>query len=119
MTLERDNHELLFSYGTLQDESVQLKTFGRRLKGQADSLVGYRLTTVEIEDKDFAAENGAQQRNAHFTGDASDRIEGMVFIVTKQELEASDTYEPTDYKRRTSAIEVGRECVALCKDLTA
>ena len=107
MTLERDNNELLFSYGTLQDEAVQLKTFGRRLKGQADSLVGYRLTTVEIEDKEFATENGAQQRNAHFTGDASHVIDGAVFEITRHELEAADTYEPTDYKRELVRLKSG------------
>jgi hypothetical protein len=36
----------LFSYGTLQQEDVQLTTFGRRLAGVADSLVGYRQSMV-------------------------------------------------------------------------
>jgi gamma-glutamylcyclotransferase (GGCT)/AIG2-like uncharacterized protein YtfP len=107
MTLELDKNELLFSYGTLQDEAVQVKTFGRRLKGHADSLVGYRLTLVEIGDKEFAAENGAQQRNAHFTGDASDVIDGAVFEITRYELEAADAYEPTDYKCKLVQLKSG------------
>ncbi|MDE4940393.1 gamma-glutamylcyclotransferase, partial [Francisella tularensis subsp. holarctica] len=32
--------ELLFSYGTLQQEEVQLTVFGRKLVGQKDSLKG-------------------------------------------------------------------------------
>jgi hypothetical protein len=32
---------LLFSYGTLQEEKVQLSTFGRRLGGQRDELLGF------------------------------------------------------------------------------
>ena len=34
--------ELLFSYGTLQIEAVQLSTFGRKLVGTADELPGSR-----------------------------------------------------------------------------
>jgi len=32
---------LLFSYGTLQQEAVQMSTFGRLLDGQPDELVGF------------------------------------------------------------------------------
>lgn len=38
----------LFSYGTLQYESVQLSTFGRKLSGAADSLLGYKLEKIKI-----------------------------------------------------------------------
>ena len=37
---------LLFSYGTLQREDVQLTTFGRRLSGTRDELVGYESSLV-------------------------------------------------------------------------
>lgn len=40
----------LLSYGTLQREEVQLATFGRRLDGRADELVGYEPSLVRIED---------------------------------------------------------------------
>jgi hypothetical protein len=35
--------EYLFSYGTLQDEAVQLATFGRRLSGEPEVLEGFRI----------------------------------------------------------------------------
>ena len=41
---------LLFSYGTLQLEQVQLETFGRLLKGEKDILEDYKLTVIEITD---------------------------------------------------------------------
>lgn len=41
---------LLFSYGTLQLEQVQLETFGRLLKGEKDVLSGYKITMLEITD---------------------------------------------------------------------
>ena len=34
--------ENLFSYGTLQQENVQIKNFGRSLSGTLDVLQGYR-----------------------------------------------------------------------------
>lgn len=50
--------ESLFSYGTLQLESVQLTTFGRRLTGHADQLPGYRLDLLEIRDAVVVATSG-------------------------------------------------------------
>jgi hypothetical protein len=41
---------LLFSYGTLQQDEVQLSSFGRLLEGQADAMVGYRQSLIEITD---------------------------------------------------------------------
>ena len=41
----------LFSYGTLQQEKVQLASFGRLLKGVADILPGWRREMVEIINK--------------------------------------------------------------------
>jgi hypothetical protein len=41
---------LLFSYGTLQQDNVQLSTFGRLLHGHTDELVGFESAIVQIED---------------------------------------------------------------------
>lgn len=92
--------EHLFTYGTLQLEEVQLSTFGRKLEGKPDALVGYRLMMIKIHDEDFVAKSGtADHRNLQFTGDASDLVEGIVFAVTMDELEHSDAYEPEGYER--------------------
>jgi hypothetical protein len=92
--------ELLFAYGTLQTEAVQLLTFGRRLEGTEDALAGYRLQIIRIEDQDFVTATGTEDhRNLEFTGEQSDSIEGTVFKVTQPELEQSDAYEPADYGR--------------------
>jgi gamma-glutamylcyclotransferase (GGCT)/AIG2-like uncharacterized protein YtfP len=100
MNLEEKETEKLFSYGTLQTEAVQLATFGRRLEGNPDALVGYRLTMIEVQDQDFVATSGtAHHRNLQFTGNAADLVEGMVFTVAKKELEQADAYEPVEYKR--------------------
>jgi len=102
--------ERLFSYGTLQTESVQLSTFGRRLDGSLDALVGHRLRMIKIEDQDFVTTNGGEyHRNLEFTGSASDFVEGTVFSVTQQELEQADAYEPDGYKRIGVKLRSGTE----------
>lgn len=40
---------LLFSYGTLQQENVQMAVFGRLLHGQKDELVGFEQALIRIE----------------------------------------------------------------------
>lgn len=101
MSLEEQITELLFSYGTLQREEVQVDTFGRRLKGTPDVLSGYRIEMIEIRDDDFVAKNGsAPQRNLEYTGSALDTIEGTVLELTREELEQADNYEPAEYKRK-------------------
>ena len=105
--------ERLFSYGTLQTESVQLSTFGRRLAGSPDALAGYRLRMIKIEDQDFVATSGAEyHRNLEFTGRASDLIEGTVFFVTQQELEQADAYEPDGYERTEIRLQSGTKAWA-------
>ncbi|MGH9935838.1 MAG: gamma-glutamylcyclotransferase family protein [Blastocatellia bacterium] len=108
MSLEEKETEHLFAYGTLQTESVQLATFGRRLAGQPDALVGYRLTMAQIEDQDFVATSGnAYHRNLQYTGLASDFVAGTVFTVTRKELGQADEYEPADYKRTLVQLRSG------------
>ena len=100
MNFEEEERERLFAYGTLQDEAVQVKTFGRRLEGRADALVGYRVLMVQIEDEGFVERNGdEQQRSLRFTGNDADRVEGMVFAVSGDELQMADAYEPQGYER--------------------
>ena len=92
--------EQLFSYGTLQSESVQLATFGRKLAGRPDALAQYTVVPIEIEDQDFVAASGtAHHRNLSFTGNPSDVVEGAVLALTTHELQLADSYEPAGYKR--------------------
>ena len=108
MPLNEKHSQLLFAYGTLQQESVQLATFGRKLEGTADTLVGYRLTAVRIEDPDFVAASGtANHRNLQFTGDPDEFVEGTAFAVTNAELEQADAYEPTGYARTLVQLRSG------------
>jgi hypothetical protein len=100
---------LLFSYGTLQQEDVQLSTFGRRLTGHADALVGFEAALVRIEDRPVGASAGrTHHANAAFTGNRDHRVSGTAFEVTDAELAAADEYErPAAYIRIDTTLASG------------
>jgi len=102
---------LLFSYGTLQEEQVQLSTFGRRLDGRRDELVGYEPSQVKIEDPDVAAATGrTHHANVRLSGDEQSRVPGMAFEITDAELASVDRYELAfRYKRISAAVASGRQ----------
>lgn len=100
--------ERLFSYGTLQQENVQLATFGRLLKGAPDALVGFKQKLVEITDPDVLAKSGKRFHPIVMRSDVdSDRIEGTVFEITVEELAAADRYEVDDYERIAVSLASG------------
>ncbi|MGC1303526.1 MAG: gamma-glutamylcyclotransferase family protein [Caulobacteraceae bacterium] len=99
----------LFSYGTLQQEAVQLKTFGRRLSGVADTLPGYARAMVRITDPDVLAASGADHHPiVAATGDPADEVPGTVFEISEAELAAADAYEVSDYRRVEVQLKSGR-----------
>jgi hypothetical protein len=101
---------LLFSYGTLQHQAVQMSTFGRLLQGQADELVGFELTSFTVEDPAFVAASGkADHAMVKFNGQAENRVRGMVFEVTDADLAHADRYEPAGYQRITTKLGSGKE----------
>jgi hypothetical protein len=102
---------LLFSYGTLQQDDIQLATFGRLLKGRRDELVGFVPALVRIEPPEVAARLGKTHHNdARRTTDASNRVAGMVFEVTNEELARCDDYEAEfHYDRVMAPLASGEE----------
>ncbi|MBM3737210.1 MAG: gamma-glutamylcyclotransferase [Acidobacteria bacterium] len=88
---------LLFSYGSLQQDSVQMSTFGRLLSGERDGLPGYEAS--------MAGPNA----NARFTG-GGETLPGVVFEITDAELAAADEYEePDSYTRRQVTLASGKQ----------
>ena len=100
--------ELLFSYGTLQQEKVQRASFGRKLAGMRDALPGWRQELVEITDPDVLAQSGERFHPIVLPGDAADQVEGMAFEITPAELAAADRYEVANYKRIAVTLASGR-----------
>lgn len=102
---------LLFSYGTLQQETAQLSTFGRLLKGDHDQLVGFKTVFVPIEDGGTTAMSGeTHYLNAAFTGRNDSRVRGTVFEISESELSAADEYErPASYVRIQAWLASGKQ----------
>jgi catechol 2,3-dioxygenase-like lactoylglutathione lyase family enzyme len=99
----------LFSYGTLQQEAVQLSTFGRRLRGVADELVGFEQSIRTITDPDFVTTSGkADHAIVRFNGRTESRVRGMALEVTDSELSSADRYEPAGYTRIATTLASGR-----------
>lgn len=91
---------LLFSYGTLQLESVQHASFGRLLAGKPDAMPGFKKSLVEITDPDVLATSGERFHPIVVPSDDPDeKVDGTVFEITAAELAAADRYEVSDYKR--------------------
>ena len=90
----------LFSYGTLQQEKVQLDTFGRLLEGKRDVLQEYCISEVKIKDKSVIKLSGKEIHPIlTFTGNIKDEVEGTVFRINSSELLMADKYEVDDYSR--------------------
>lgn len=101
--------EKLFSYGTLQQEEVQLATFGRKLTGTQDALIGYKLSMLKITDSHVLATSGKEFHPiVSRTGHADDTVEGTVFEVTQQEILQADRYEVGDYQRIFAPLRSGK-----------
>ena len=100
---------LLFSYGTLQQEAVQLSTFGRLLRGEPDELIGFEQAFFKIEDLEFVATSGtAHHAIVRFNGRHDSRVSGTVFEVSDSELARADEYEPAGYTRISTMLASGR-----------
>ncbi len=115
VVLKKD--EYLFSYGTLQQEAVQLATFNRKLSGTPETLTGYRLGQVEIKDEDVIEKSGLQYHPIiSYTGNAQDIITGTAFSITHADLLAADAYEAEDYKRIEVTLASGRHAWVYIKN---
>jgi gamma-glutamylcyclotransferase (GGCT)/AIG2-like uncharacterized protein YtfP len=92
----------LFSYGTLQEEQVQLSTFGRRLTGDRDELPGFERVLLKLREPDITVLNVVSNDTTHTLG--------TVFEVSNEDLELADIFEaPFGYKRISVRLASGRE----------
>ena len=101
---------LLFSYGTLQQDAVQLATFGRKLAGRSDALVGFEQALVLIEDPGVVATSGKTHHPiVRSSAAATSRVPGTVFEVTDAQLRSADQYEVSAYRRIAVRLASGAE----------
>jgi gamma-glutamylcyclotransferase (GGCT)/AIG2-like uncharacterized protein YtfP len=103
---------LLFSYGTLQDKSVQIANFGRELTGRADALPGYTRGRVSSGESTYD--------NAELASNSEDSVSGTVFEITEEELDAADQYEEdADYGRISVTLQSGDQAWVYVKRIVA
>lgn len=108
--INRIMKHLLFSYGTLQLEKVQLENYGRLLHGAHDRIIGYKLDRIRITDKEVLRKSNQEFHPIAIRTDyLEDTVEGMVFEITDEELQKSDDYEVADYKRVLATCESGKQ----------
>jgi hypothetical protein len=102
--------EYLFSYGTLQKESVQMQLFGRQLNAVKDVLEGYKVVTIEIKDPLFLAKGEDKYQSTLVPSpDRTDMIKGVALEISSHELALADKYEPDNYKRIKIELQSGKE----------
>ena len=102
----------LFSYGTLQLREVQLANYGRELEGEPDALVGYKLIRLADRDPDAVRISGTKTHMVvRESGNPADRVTGVVYLLTAEELAETDRYEGSDYGRTELTLESGRRAL--------
>lgn len=102
--------DYLFSYGTLQKETVHVELFKRILQATEETHKGYKVVTIEVRDKvSLAKGKGRYQQTALATANEADENKGTVFEITKEELAVTDSYEPDNYTRIKVKLQSGKE----------
>lgn len=100
---------LLFSYGTLQLEKVQLENYGRLLKGEPDRLLGYKIEKLQIHDTTVIAKSQVEYHPIAVKSEVeSDYIDGLLFEITDIELIETDKYEVSQYHRILETFKSGK-----------
>ena len=97
----------VFSYGTLQNKTIQLELYGTLLQGQPDILKGFKLNSIML--KNNLGEN-KMYPIIEYTGNPNETIKGFVFKMSHTQLSATDIYEGPSYKRISTITELGRTC---------
>ena len=109
--------EKLFSYGTLQLPQVQESLFGRILTGTEEELPGYKVEKLKITDQAVIEKSGTDMHPILVrTREPADLVAGMVFEITKAELEKADEYEVDYYLRSLAVMSSGTQAWIYCSD---
>ena len=89
----------LFTYGTLQDLSIQKQVFGRTLVGIHDVLNGYDISLEKIMGRYLVIEKAINKES---------KIEGIVYELQDNELLKVDLYEGEAYKKTKVVLKSGK-----------
>jgi gamma-glutamylcyclotransferase (GGCT)/AIG2-like uncharacterized protein YtfP len=85
----------LFTYGTLQNDDIQETIFGRHLQGTPETLIGYVIKEIQIEEEFGIVYYPIIME----TNNPEDTINGIVYEINSNDLRQADLYEGLHYKR--------------------
>lgn len=88
--------ERLFTYGTLQEASIQLRLFGRVIEGRAAVMRGYKRAQIRLGEVYFVAVPAENEE-----------IAGQVLELSPEELHRCDVYEGAAYLRERGHLSDG------------
>jgi gamma-glutamylcyclotransferase (GGCT)/AIG2-like uncharacterized protein YtfP len=91
---------LVFTYGTLQDEEVQLEVFSRLLSGPQDTLSKYKIAAQKVANRYPTLEH---------TKNEKDKITGKIYTLSPEELDKADAYEGAAYERIEITLVSGKK----------
>nr|WP_297797907.1 gamma-glutamylcyclotransferase family protein [uncultured Eudoraea sp.] len=95
--------EYLFTYGTLQQEDIQLTVFSRTLSGFSDTLSGYKLSDEKVVGIYPVMQN---------SDIPTDFVNGRVYMCSNKEILDVDKYEGPAYKRIKVTLNSGKSAWA-------
>jgi gamma-glutamylcyclotransferase (GGCT)/AIG2-like uncharacterized protein YtfP len=101
---------LVFSYGSLREEAVQISIFGRVVRTEPDELVDCIRTLIEVPTWHKAAAQGlTHYANIEYAPGSGNRVAGVVLELTDGEIAVCDAYEQdADYVRVVAILASGR-----------
>jgi len=97
----------IFVYGTLREPEVQMKVIGRMIEGVKDSLLGYKKTTIAINDSTYSIIEEDLNVN--------EGVDGLVLDINEDDLINLDEYETDTYKRKEVILRSGTMAWVYCK----
>ena len=86
----------LFVYGTIKDPEVQKKVIGRVAESRNDSLEGYSKSSIVLKGITYS-----------ILVKGTEEIEGVVLLVTEEELKKLDVFETKAYRRVMEKLRSG------------
>lgn len=107
---EKRKKHLLFFYDRFKSPGLQLQHYGRKLSGTQDTLSGYALNNSMINGFSMT-ENGESTMScmAIKSKESGDKITGMVYEVTGEELVRTDQLSDPNSKRVLATTDSGVE----------
>ncbi len=92
--------QYLFAYGTLRQQEVQNAIFSKVLEGNQEALPYYKMSAQKVADT---------YPNIVASENPKDKVKGMVYVLTDEELLKADAYEGSAYLRTEAVLESGKK----------